>query len=230
MNSPLNYVDPTGCSVSTHTDSLGHVVEVYNDGDLGVYKHNSDIEGTRDELARDYSSSNTSAGGSKMGSTKYWDEFLDPSSHSPFGNMQIVFDRSFDTEFANLTTFASTMNIIDLAKESRGNGSMDVKRKIGNIGALFRGKYISSRSLGNYLAGYNAAKASISFSAFQKMAGALHIEENFAHRTLSKWDMVSIVLWGTYKSSNPGLFHAPMWGETYYQYRMSRDGWDEGIR
>ena len=230
LNNPIQYIDPTGCLASTHTDSLGNVVDVYNDRDLGVYKHNTDFEGTRQELAENYSSNNTAAGGERLGRTEYWDEFLDPMTNAPFKNMQITFGRSFDSEFANYAALALTMNIITLAKESSGNGKMDIKKAIGNIGGLFRGKYITSRSLGNYLAGYNAAKASISFDAFQKLAGALHIEENYGNRFLTKKQMASIILFGTYNSSRPDLFRTPLWGEVYYQFRMSRNGWKEGIR
>lgn len=65
----------SGCSASTDTDSLGNVVDVFNDGDLGVYKHDNDEKGTEQELTENHSSSNKSAGGEKMGETEYWDEF-----------------------------------------------------------------------------------------------------------------------------------------------------------
>jgi len=39
LNNPLMVIDPDGM-FSTHTDSSGNVVAVYNDGDLGVYRHN----------------------------------------------------------------------------------------------------------------------------------------------------------------------------------------------
>ena len=224
QNNPILLVDPTGCLSSTHTDSLGNVVEVYNDGDLGVYKHNTDFEGTQQELAENYSSTNTAAGGEKMGVTEYWDEFLNPETHQVM-KIRIYFDKSFDSEFADYAAKASRMNIITLAKESQANGQLDIKRKMGNIGGKFRGKFITTRSLGNYLAGYNAARASISFVAFQKLAGALHIEGS-----LSLFQMTSIILTGNYNTSNSDKFQPPMWGELHYQYRMSRNGWNEGIQ
>ena len=230
LDNPMKLVDPTGCFASTHTDSLGNVVEIFNDGDHGVYKHDTDEEGTRDELSKSYSSDNTAAGGIKMGTTTDWDEFLDTSTGKPFEGMVIKFDRSFDTEFADYAALGSTMDIITLAKESKGGGKLDIKKEIGNIGGMFRGKYVTSRSLGNYLAGYNAAKANISFEAFQRLAGALHIEENFGQSSLTYLQMLNIVLFGTYNSSRPEMFKAPTWGEIYYQYRMSKRGWDEGIR
>jgi len=42
LNNPINLIDPDG-RLSTHTDSSGNVLAVYNDGDLGVYKHFLDL-------------------------------------------------------------------------------------------------------------------------------------------------------------------------------------------
>lgn len=38
-NNPINIIDPDGMLESTHTDAYGNVLAVYEDGDLGVYKH-----------------------------------------------------------------------------------------------------------------------------------------------------------------------------------------------
>ena len=38
---PVKLVDPDGRGISTHTDELGNVVAVFNDGDNGVYKQQS---------------------------------------------------------------------------------------------------------------------------------------------------------------------------------------------
>src|SRR6476659_7827801 len=43
LNNPLSVIDPNGQSTqSTHTDSLGNVLAVFNDGDNSVYKHDGD--------------------------------------------------------------------------------------------------------------------------------------------------------------------------------------------
>ena len=61
------------------------------------------------------------------------------------------------------------------------------------VGGLLNGKYATSRSAGNFLAGYNAEGGTyfgvgISFKTFQKLAGALHIEESNGKRLSSgKW-------------------------------------------
>lgn len=124
------------------------------------------------------------------------------------------------------------MNLPQIAKASMSGGIFDIKSTYGNIGKLLNGKYISARSAGNFLAGYNAAKGTvlgihpISFKTFQQLAGALHIQSNVKHQPLTYAMMVNIVLWGTYAGVDKTLFKEPYWGEIYYQYRMSKMGWD----
>jgi len=64
MNNPLKYIDPTGL-FSTHTDEDGNVVVVYDDGDLGVYRHQGSV--TKEDVDSKHSKDNTSAGGEKIG-------------------------------------------------------------------------------------------------------------------------------------------------------------------
>ena len=94
-NAPINLIDPDGMFSadfkdendnkttlirnlptrieSTHTDENGNVLDVYDDGDLGVYVHPNGT--TTADVNKKHSSSNTSAGGTKKGETYYWDEF-----------------------------------------------------------------------------------------------------------------------------------------------------------
>ena len=67
----------------------------------------------------------------------------------------------------------------------------------------------------------------ISFTTFQQLAGALHIEESNG-KLLSKGQMLDIVILGTYQSSDINKFVAPTYGEVNYQYRMSLAGWNFG--
>ncbi|MFR9166174.1 MAG: RHS repeat-associated core domain-containing protein [Dysgonomonas sp.] len=222
MNNPLRYIDPDGCS--THTDSLGNVVAVYNDGNLGVFKHSisADTYDGSELLAKN---------GTNMGETEYWDEFL-PDFSSKGEGFTIQFGESFDGIISQMHEKARGMDLKEIAANSAGGGLFDIKKDYPGIGRTLNGKYVSSRSAGNYLAGYNASQGTyfgigISFDTFQKLAGALHIEESAGGR-LSNAQKVDIVIFGTYSSSNHGKFKAPTWGEIPYQYRMSKKGWNHG--
>ena len=85
LNNPIKYIDPDGCS--THTDSSGTVVAVYNDDDKSVYRHDelpdsyAKTEGETETYV-DPATGKTKtrekkrlSGGEDMGNTADWDEF-----------------------------------------------------------------------------------------------------------------------------------------------------------
>jgi len=229
LNNPIRYIDPDGRS--THTDSLGHVVAVYNDGNMGVYKHGisaDTYDGSKLKIKN----------GTRMGETEYWDEFsplyADPNIDGSPGSFTINFDMSFDQIIDEMHQIAQGMGLMKIARESKGGGLFDIKEDYKNIGALLNGKYATSRSAGNYLAGYNASTgtlfgAGISFETFQKLAGALHITESTGGQLLF-WQKVDIVLGAPAQYYLGPTFKAPTWGESPYQYRMSKMGWNRGKR
>ena len=231
-NNPICQIDPFGMNAynisSTHLNKDNEVVAVYDDGDLGIYYHDKDTTGTIIELLLYYSSDNTSGGGKYVGETYFWDEFVNPETGEASGKIEL--GQSFD--FTELIDIAQDMNLPQIAKASMSGGIFDIKSTYGNIGRLLNGKYVSARSAGNFLAGYNAAKGTvlgihpISFKTFQQLAGALHIQSTVKHQPLTYAMMVDIVLWGTYAGVDKTLFKEPYWGEIYYQYRMSKMGWD----
>ena len=231
-NNPICQIDPFGMNAynisSTHLNKDNEVVAVYDDGDLGIYYHDKDTTGTIIELLLYYSSDNTSGGGKYVGETYFWDEFVNPETGEVSGKIEL--GQSFD--FTELIDIAQDMNLPQIAKASMSGGIFDIKSTYGNIGRLLNGKYVSARSAGNFLAGYNAAKGTvlgihpISFKTFQQLAGALHIQSNVKHQPLTYAMMVDIVLWGTYAGVDKTLFKEPYWGEIYYQYRISKMGWD----
>lgn len=55
---------------------------MYDDGDLGVYKHEGIA--TTASIQSNYTSYNTSAGGKKIGEIQFWDEF---AKHDLRGNV-----------------------------------------------------------------------------------------------------------------------------------------------
>ncbi|MCC6818998.1 MAG: hypothetical protein IT245_08920 [Bacteroidia bacterium] len=241
-NNPIYLIDPNGDNESTHTDSAGKVVAVYNDGDRGVYKHSN-------ESLKDFDPekmSLTKVGAEKMGETEYWDEFIDPVSGKAATYYRIQFGTSFDPIIKEMHEKAKGMDWMQIAKESSPGGLFDIKVKYAKVGSMLNGKYVTSRSAGNFLAGYNACSGtykgiSITFNTFQQLAGALHIESSRDKKlqTTQKVDIVSglyifrpqhIDFGAHVGCSDPWAWVYPYYGELEYQYRMSLLGWAFGLK
>jgi hypothetical protein len=220
-NNPVLLIDPFGSSTITSQD--GTVEAVYDDKDLSVYRKDDDNL---------YGPVIPGNGLTEMGETEYWDEFKSPETGDVLKGYKIQFGKSFDPLINQLHNKAKEMDLVEIASASKPGELFDIKNDYPNIGGLLNGKYATSRSAGNFLAGYNAEAGTylgvgISFKTFQQLAGALHIEDQ-NNKTLSKNQMLSIVLFGTYKSSDINKFKPPTWGELIYQFRMSKAGWKFG--
>lgn len=214
-NDPVNMIDPSG--LSTHTDSTGRVLAVYNDDDLNVYMHGI----SADDYDGGLLSSTDDA--VLMGTTEYWDEFISPETHKPMTNVRIRFGFSFDSIVSRKATHILTNDLVGVALGSLPGGPFDVKKDYPNTGGLLKGKYVTSRSVGNYLAGFSAAKSAalgyhISFETFQKLAGALHL--------YGKEGLMLVAPLIITKGTSYG--EAPTYGENEYQYRQSLSGWNAG--
>ncbi|GEM_PF-1653756 len=207
LSNPINYYDPNG--LSTHTDKNGNVLAVYNDEDLNVYKH--DVE--QDFFVGPLKD------GEVMGSTLYWDEFINPVSREIEG--RIMFGEDWGSTIEELHNQAmNEPDIIMLALKSKRGEKYDLKSNPNYApsgeftGKTFKGKIISARSAGNYLAGYNAGeRTNLSFDTYMKLAGALNTG-NFDALTISK------ILFTDF-SIEP----APYYGELEYSGRMIERGW-----
>jgi RHS repeat-associated protein len=226
----VNSIDPTGMVgeplawTSTHTDETGNVIAVYNDGDLGVYKHDGVGAAAKADVDRNHSSTNTSAGGEWMGETAYWDEFVDrkhngelirnpDGSYKPYDNYDISFDDddTWDDDISRYFSMSGLFNILDLALESSPNGFFDLKSHTSNIGKKLNGKYATAESAGNYLAGLNAASR-VGFDLYMRLAGSVHVNGN------SKLALINSFIgkeYGTY----------PWYGEINYCTRRVMEGW-----
>lgn len=129
---------------------------------------------------------------------------------------RIQFGSSFDPIIQKLAKQADGTGLTQIASNSGPGGDFDIKNDCPNVGRLLNRKYATSRSAGNYLAGYNANNGVIDYKTFQKLAGALHV-----NGSLSSSEKSGIVLKGT--SYGP----PPAYGENMYQYRMSLRGWSD---
>ncbi|MBQ7061949.1 MAG: hypothetical protein IJM88_01490 [Bacteroidales bacterium] len=160
---PVKLVDPNGMEISTHIDQDGNVVAVFNDGDNGVYQHQRNADGssvTEYQLSKRAAKYGSSCGGVRIGETEYWDEFVSPEDGNTMTNYKIQIGKSFDPIIRDLHSKAMEMDLIDIANNSNGGKLFDMKKDYPNVGALLNGKYATSRSAGDFLAGYNAVSGS----------------------------------------------------------------------
>jgi len=232
---PINFYDPDG--KSTHTDKNGYVVAVYDDGDLGVYKHGS-LKGWNGKSIL----SKKGKGINRMGETEYWDEFraVDDNTGQVLNSVakgaRILFKKSWDKDLASLNQEANKQSLQLTAADSKGGQRFDIKTDKNNLspngpytGKLLNGKYASARSAGNYLFGMNAATGNllrkfgigvghIDAETAQKLAGA------FQQGRFSKIDIARIMFNGA------AFGPAPYYGEIPYSGRMQIEGFAAGQR
>ncbi|WP_240915171.1 RHS repeat-associated core domain-containing protein [Chitinophaga oryziterrae] len=225
LNNPLSMVDPNGMEgTSTHTDLAGKVLAVYNDGDLGVYKHN-DAKTAKDVDESRRKTKSASGGGEKMGETLYWNEFIVPNTNRAEG--RILFRESWASTIAGYHEEAMKYDLREVANKSKNNQDFDIKTKrdVAPYGPMtgkkLLGYYASARSAGNFLAGFNGRQGElggvhISYETYMKLAGALNVGE------FNKWNAFRIVTFGT--SFGP----APWYGEDEYSGRQIQNGWQGG--
>ena len=151
---PVSFVDPDGMEQSTHTDENGYVVATYDDGDLGIYKHQGVLEEAQEEVYRNYSSQNTSAKGLRVGKSLHANSFLKGYSGNSeeIGWIKIDFG---STELSEIVSeiINSDPSILLYIKQAQGGGVWDIKTRIDNGSILFGNTYASPRDAGNFTAG-----------------------------------------------------------------------------
>ena len=212
---------------STHTDENGNVISVKNDKDNGVYKHKGVGVAALKEMEKNYSSTNTSAGGTNMGETEFWDEFINPDTHQPDGTILFGERESWEPLIKWANTYANNQDLSKTMEESKRNQKLDIKTGLWAsegvmTGRLLNGKYVTARSAGNFLAGMNGVTGTfqgghISGETYMKLAGAYQVLGK-----LPKTIAANIVLTG--KSYAP----APYYGEESYSGRQILKGIEAG--
>jgi hypothetical protein len=208
---------------STHTDEDGKVIAVKDDGDLGVYKHKGTGDEAMKNFEKNYSATNTSAGGTKMGTTAYWDEFIKPGTNNAEGTIHFGESQSWKPLIDWGNNRAKNQDLTVTMNESKLYQALDIKNNKSwapegpMTGRLLNGEYATARSAGNYLAGMNGVTGTfqgyhISGETYMKLAGAYQVGE------LTKANIVKIMTYGA--SFGP----APYYGEQTYSGRRIIEG------
>jgi len=137
-------------------------------GDLGVYKH--DDAQSKADVDKNYSSKNTSAGGTKMGETLHSLSFADFDIYHSTGRVVVAkgAEIDFDSRWAERSVDAvryEDPSAAEYAGKAKQGGVWDLKSKTPNgnayFGSLLYGKYVSARDAGNFLAGVVAQSSNI---------------------------------------------------------------------
>lgn len=211
MNNPIKYMDPTGM-FSTHTDEDGIVVAVYDDGDLGVYKHQGSRGKASETVKRDYSEDNTGASGERMGESLHALSFADQSLYNMNGTVKEARIK-IDFGSSNLTDrvqeiLNSDPSLFDYFKMAGGGGDWDIKAHVSNGSKLY-GKYASPRDAGNiYGSLFGTAKHPVlkAMGAFNANQNKLNL--NLAGQLFQNWGVP--------------------YGEDYRSHYMQNVGFDMG--
>lgn len=202
---------------------------MYDDGDLGVYRHNGDANYTRNELKQKYNKNNTSGGGTKMGTTLTKYSFArDGDFSKPYG--KINFGSNWN-EVMIQWGINSSSGLFDYGNNAANNEIYDLKSKEtgkeyeGSI--IFDNVYGSRRDAGNFLAGAVAAKSIFSTESIIYGYGAYNASGNNKIHTLYTIGFDMIVVGGLLKP--PYYGEAPQSGSAILQgvkhHKKFPDNW-----
>ncbi|MBR4492961.1 MAG: RHS repeat-associated core domain-containing protein [Bacteroidales bacterium] len=171
-NNPVKYVDPSGKEVSTHTDENGKVIKVYNDGNIGIYKHSKDeIKAFKNgqEFSNDVEN--------LVGYTLHENSFKE-NDKIDFGSYVAKEWMKYFELWANNACIGQKDGIFKYGIMAVNGGIFDPKSRLKNGSQISDMVYFSPRDLGNYAAGYIGKKLGFSKTEILARYGAFELSGN----------------------------------------------------
>jgi len=233
-NNPISLVDPKGLSSeSTHTDSEGNVIAVYNDGDNGIYKHdNLDDWDGNSLLSKDDAI--------KMGESLSLYSFTDFSDFTSYKLPHSgKIDYSSDWAGVNVKKAFEQANLYGIGhymKNAGTNGVYNIKKEAAKeFGTVSYGSmlyisnsgepvYASARDAGNFVAGMMADQSYFPTSIIMRGFGAYN-ESGNSYLGLTLLSMEYYFLSAGASPELSPLHNAP-YGENYGSYLGIQSGVD----
>ncbi|MBO4332383.1 MAG: RHS repeat-associated core domain-containing protein, partial [Paludibacteraceae bacterium] len=238
LNNPVKLVDPDGRS--THTSEDGTVVAIYDDNDLGVYRHSAeDLNGFdyKTMLSNGYPLPNDNT--KWVGETWTPFGFADFEHYTKTGEGEIIvqsgaiidFSSNWGTEKISELD-AANPNWISYGWNARSKKHWDFKYHTpGNngkvpdpgYGSMLYGKYASARDVGNFGAGFVAAKSCMGKDFFDYGYGTYNQNDNsFALLIFSVYTDASLISYG----QNQGLIYNQNYIDPITAGKVHKYGYD----
>ncbi|SEL95326.1 RHS repeat domain-containing protein [Parapedobacter koreensis] len=151
LNNPIIMIDPTGMAPwSTHTDEEGNVIAVYDDGDLGVYKHSTTEIHTSAKTKQRFENDIDKQVGVTFDINSF--QAGDKINFNSFEAMDWINNFEANQGFIAAMAFG-TVGKVNYAFNARNGGVFDPKSYMKTGSQISEGVFFSPRDLGNYAAG-----------------------------------------------------------------------------
>ena len=180
-NNPVRMVDEDGRDFSTHTDDDGNVIAVYDDGNLGIYKHSNE------EIQQFYNGKDFANNIESMAGFTLCTESFQKGDKIDYGSYAAQeWLNTFDASFAH--SFVNPLEAMFIYITNAGNGeAFDAKSHLQNGSQISDGVYITPRDLGNFAAGRLGFLVGLSKQRTLASFGAFQLSGNNKKKFLSSY-------------------------------------------
>ncbi len=185
-NNPVKYVDPSGEEFSTHTDENGKVIKVYNDGNIGIYKHSQD-EIKAFENGKKFSNDMENL----VGYTLHENSFRE-NDIIDFGSYAAKKWMDYFELWINNACINQKDGILKYGIMAVNGGIFDPKSRLKNGSQISNMVYFSPRDLGNYAAGFIGKKLGFSKTEILARFGAFELSGNNLNELIGSYNKLYI--------------------------------------